>query len=464
MDNIEPKNIDERMVIEVTRDKMNAIISFEEPVGAGTKVDENMIRRFLDERGVMFGVDEELLKSIAVERKYHYKYIIARGEYPVKGEDSYLTFHFDKDKLNEFKPKENPDGTVDLKNLNIVTNVEEGAVLVVKTPSVPGKEGVNVQGESVKAPRLQEVRMPQGKNTKLLEDGVTLVAGISGKLCYEGHNVYLAPTFIVEKDVDISTGNIQFVGDVIVNGSVKDGFSVEAGGSIEIRGSVEGAYIHAQKDILISYGIQGMEKGHITTKGNVIAKFIQNAKVEAGGDIITEAIMHSNVAATNIDANKGKGLIVGGHIIASHRILANTIGSAMATQTEIQIGISPEVLRNQKLIEEKYEKATSDLQKITQSIAFLRGKQDAMTQEKQEMLAKLLRTKIEAEASYKLISTEYMDTLQKIRDVQEGSIKVKNKLNPGVKVKIGTAIKYISEDYTYCTIEKQGADVVIGTY
>ena len=64
--------------------------------------------------------------------------------------------------------------------------------------------------------------------------------------------------------MELKTGNIQFVGDVIVSGSVLEGMKVEAGNSILVKNNVEGAEISASGDVVV--------------KGNVIKSNIAAGK------------------------------------------------------------------------------------------------------------------------------------------------------------------------------------------
>ncbi|MGL5677550.1 MAG: DUF342 domain-containing protein [Cellulosilyticaceae bacterium] len=458
------QKIDEKVVVEITPDKMIGVISFEEPGVDGQRLDEKAIRHAIEKREICFGIDEALLNEILSSRRYNYKYIIAKGTPPVKGEDAKLEYSFDPKTINVFKPAQNLDGTVNFKDMNVVHNVTRNAVLVVKAEATEGTPGTNVLGQEIKAQKGKDVRIPKGKNTKLLEDGLTLVAEISGKLSYDHHNVYISPTFIVEKDVDSSTGNIDFVGNVVVNGNVQNGFKVKAGGTVEIKGCVEAAEIEAGDDVVVWYGIQGMDKGIIRTKGNLVAKFIQNAYVEADGEVVTEAIMHSHIAAASIDVAKGKGLIVGGEMIAGRQIHANIMGSPMATQTIVQIGVPPNLLKEYQQVEKLYQEVREEVTKVSQSVTFLMGKKDIIGEQKQTLLSKLITTKVGIEARHREVAEKHKMLSDKIKEANTGLVKVKNKLYPGVKITIGTAVKYISEDYTYCTIQKEGADVVLLPY
>lgn len=458
--------IDEEITIEITPDKMIAVISFGKASENGHRLSQEEIKRSIQNKGIMYGVDEKVIEEIGKERQVGFKYIIARGLAPQKGKDAEHKFCFDHENLGKVQPKENSDGTVDFKDLNIVYNVTEGQVLYEKILATEGIEGKNVLGEVVRAQKGKDLRLPKGKNVNILEDGKTLVAGISGRLCYDNHNIYISPLLVIEEDVDSSTGNVEFIGNIIINGSVKNGFKVKASGSIEIHGCVEAADIEAGDDIVVWYGIQGMDKGTVKTLGNLTAKFIQNAKVEASGNIVTEAIMHSEVGANNIYADKGKGLIVGGKVMAAHYISATTIGSPMATHTDIQIGIPPHILHEFKEVEKNYFAIIEELKKIGQSITFLMSKQTQgeISQDKVELLRKLLITREQSQAKQKEITIKYKELSTRVQSVIASEIKVRNILHPGTKITIGSLVKYIKEEYSHCNVRRSEADIAIGMY
>ena len=60
----------------------------------------------------------------------------------------------------------------------------------------------------------------------------------------------------VRQDVSFQTGNIHFVGDMCVHGSVRAGFSVHAN-NVRIMGMVEGGCVKARRDLVIDVGARG---------------------------------------------------------------------------------------------------------------------------------------------------------------------------------------------------------------
>ena len=56
-----------------------------------------------------------------------------------------------------------------------------------------------------------------------------------------GETINVFPIYEVNGDVDYHTGNIDFVGTVVIRGNVLTGFRIRAAGDIRIVGGVEGA-------------------------------------------------------------------------------------------------------------------------------------------------------------------------------------------------------------------------------
>ena len=451
--------------VEMSRDKMLGVMWFEEPKNGGNRLSENDIRAAISTKGIAVGLDEELINAICKERQYNYKYIIAKGKAPIDGSDGKIEFKFNTASLKEFKPRLNDDGTVDFRNLDVVRNVKKGDVLAVRIPATQGKDGFNITGQNLKARKGKEARIPKGRNTVILEDGLTLVADVDGKLEYDDHNVYINTVYTLNGDLDSGIGNIDFVGSVVINGNVHSGFRIKAGGSVEIRGSVDDAIIIAGSNVFLSYGMQGTERSKITAGGNVVAKFLQNVQVEADGNVITEAILHSRVnAGDSIKVETGKGTIVGGSVSATNMIIAKSIGSPMGTVTAIQIGVSPTIYKDHKELGEELKQKTENLNKIDQSIKFLleKSKVTKLDVQKQLMLQKLTSSRQPLVEEYEELKAKYAKLGIRLSEVREGLIKATDYVYPGVKVEIGSLVKYIDDRYVRCVIRRVEGEIYIG--
>jgi uncharacterized protein (DUF342 family) len=63
--------------------------------------------------------------------------------------------------------------------------------------------------------------------------------------------------FETSADVDVTTGNIDFVGDVIIKGNINDGMKVKSGGNVLLLGSITGGEIEAAGDVTVYKNVIG---------------------------------------------------------------------------------------------------------------------------------------------------------------------------------------------------------------
>jgi len=284
--------LDEELEIKITDRGMKAYAKLIPPEG-GKMLTIDDVYNFLNQQGIVFGIDDHAIREMLEKRQYGSEICVANGQEPENGRNGRLVYHVDFKR--EHKPMIREDGTVDYRHLDLITNVEKGQVLVSMVPPTEGKPGKTVTGHVVAARPGKAVALPKGKNVVISKNKLELIAAIDGKADLIDGKVHVFAVYEIKQNVDNSTGNIDFVGNVIIKGNVLTGFEVKAGGYIEVWGVVEGARLIAKGDVVLKQGMQGMEKGFIQSERNVIAKFIENGSVYAKGDILVEAIMHSTV-------------------------------------------------------------------------------------------------------------------------------------------------------------------------
>lgn len=457
--------IDESVKVEMTRDAMLGIISFKAAENGGRLLTYTEVMQAIVQAGIVAGIKKEVVEEIVQDKIYEHKYIIAQGEPAQNGKDAIINIHFDVEQFGKLSPKENGDGTVDFKDLDSVRNVTKGEVLADKIPATEGIEGRNILGRTLKPKKGKDYRLPMGKNTLISEDGLKLIAGEDGKLEYDGSLIAVSTVCLIDSDIDNSTGNIDFVGSVIISGSVHDGFEVRAKGSIEVRGAVEGATLIAGGDIILSYGIQGNSASRLKAGGNIIAKFIQNATAEAEGDIVAEGIWNSTVNAGGVvKVDIGKGSIMGGNIMATNIVMARNVGSPMGVITGIQTGIKPEVIARHKELEKAVKQEEEELANIEKEIIFMKTRYTGTDQIKRVRLQKLMYARQTMLEQLNDDRKQYEKLTKRIENATEGIVKVSGKIYPGTKMMFGNIVKEITSEKKRCTFRKVGQEVYMGDY
>jgi uncharacterized protein (DUF342 family) len=456
--------IDEEVLIRISQDQMQASIMLLPPEGGRLLSFEDIVE-IIKNSGVVYGIDEESIRKLLANRKYGAETTIAWGKSPQKGEDAKLTFCVDFNKKP--KPKINEDGTVNYHFLDIIENVKKGQILATLTPPTQGIPGKTVMGDPIAPKPGKTMTMPKGKNVIVSKDGLKLFAAIDGKVEMINDKIHVYSVYEVRHNVDHSTGDIDFIGNVIVYGNVLSGFKVKAGGYIEVRGVVEGATLIAQGDVLLRKGLQGMKKGFIQAGGNVIARFIENGSVYAKGDIIAEAIMHSDVQSGQyVKVSGKKGLIVGGKVHAVLGISAYTIGSPMATSTSLEVGIHPEIREEYDSIKIELERLEKEQKKMDQILTLLNRMENTgnLSPKKQQAKRKALRMKLEYYQRIPAIKARILELEETFLMIADGKIHIRKIIYPGVSIVIGASMSKINDTLQYVTFKRDEGEIRFTSY
>jgi uncharacterized protein (DUF342 family) len=130
------------------------------------------------------------------------------------------------------RPHVAEDGKVNLFDLDLVRNVEVGALLATRTLPTAGEPGITVFGTSIPARPGRVVAVRAGEGVRLADDGLQVFAAMAGHAALVGNLVSVSPIYSIRGDVGPATGNIEFVGSVSVTGSVDAGYRVKAGGDV----------------------------------------------------------------------------------------------------------------------------------------------------------------------------------------------------------------------------------------
>lgn len=169
-----------------------------------------------------------------------------------------------------------------------------------------------------------------------------LLAVKAGRVEFSGRSFVVKSVLEIGGNVDFSTGNINFVGDVHIHGDVSSGFSVRTIGDITIDGVVEAAEIEAGGDLVVSKGILGDSRAMIRAHHDVYAKYLENCTVHCRGNLQTDCIVNCDVYCDGeVSVRSGRGTIIGGRIRAAQGITCKIVGSKSESVTSVFLGGQP---------------------------------------------------------------------------------------------------------------------------
>ncbi|MDA8233817.1 MAG: FapA family protein [Clostridia bacterium] len=453
--------------ITVNSDKMTAEMVVYPPKG-GKAVTFEKAMAALAEAGVVYGIEEEKVCKALEMSHVSEKLVVANGLPLINGIDAKIDYKFNITGI-EVKPKELADGRADFYNLNLIQNVVKGQILVVKSPPTQGTDGMTVTGQPLIAKPGKDKLIKAGKNTELMDDDTTLIATAAGHVLYTGGKVGVYPVFEVNGDVDFTSGNIDFVGSVIIKGSVRQGFSVKAAGDVEVNGSIGGGSVIAGGHLKVKDGIfSNKDKTPVTAQGNIFAKFIENAEVESNGDItVGEAIMHSRIIAKgSVRVGGRKGLIVGGLVRAGDEISAKIIGSNYATATELEAGVNPELRKQYEETTAQLKGTEISLDKAQKALTLLKHLEQAqgLAEDKKVMLVKVTRSYHQLTANAQELREKVQELENQLQESERGRVMVEGIIHPGVKVTIGTSILHVRDNIQYACLTREDQEVKVGSF
>lgn len=419
--------------------------------------------------GVAYGVNDQALTE-AITNKLGLPVEAAVGEPAAPGLDGWLEPLVAVNQQRH--PRIDADGHVDFRDLGAIPTVNAGDALMRRHPPTAAKPGRNVLGAELGAPAGKDIKFAVRLQGVVSDpaDPDLLRAEIAGQpvLLRDGLNV--EPVIKVDK-VDISTGNVEFIGSVTVRGDVHSGMRVQAGGDVIVEGTIEAAEIVAGGDVIARGGVVGhstqnqedsqkAQTARISAKGNIKARYVENAVLLAEQCVfVDESIVQSDVTAIDRvevgQPRKRKGHIIGGWVKATLGVTAEYLGSPGSGQTRVFVGVNPLM---QKALDEQKSRLARCLKEhgdLTKVVQILRQRPD-----RREMLDKALATlkKVSEEIAEAMDEERRLNTELQLADSAE--IKVLEAVYAGTTVALGKHSKFVADDGGRGVFRLSGEDVV----
>ncbi|MCL2478639.1 MAG: FapA family protein [Treponema sp.] len=448
---------DSQAAVSIQEGEMKAFVTVSPPGAGGCDISVETLLSHLRNNRVVHGVNEEFLRDFTDRPIYNEKVTVAEGTKPVNGRDSYIQYNFETDQ-SRLKLREGSNGRIDFKDLNIIQNVVQNQNLAKKIPPEEGAMGRTVTGKVIPAKNGKNISIPLGKNVHTGDDGVTIIADINGQVVLSGGKINVEPIYTVNGDVNLKTGNIIFLGTVIINGNVEDGFSVKAAGNIEVNGTVEKAELDAEGDIIVHQGITGKNSGTIKSGRSIWARFIENSIVDSGNMVVvSDGIINSQVNAYKCIICQGKRAhIVGGRLRASEEINAKILGNPTSgTDTVCEVGFDPQSKKQLEILlaeKDGINKKLEEIQLNIQTLINIKKQRKSLPEDKEAYLRELMDQR-------QLLIADLKKTGEGIAKLQEflnniktrGKISASSKVYPGVRIFIRDASSEIRTEYRAVT-------------
>ncbi len=397
-------------MVRISADRMSATFKIPLPQDGRNMTVEDIVD-VLKAARVNTGIDRECIAKALEEDRYNEEIIVAWGKEPVNGRDGYFIFDREPAEKQE-RPQINEDGSVEYVRTEEYLIVNKGDVIATYTPATIGEFGYMIDSQILIPKKGKDTPPYRGKGFTVLdgEGGVKkYVAAVSGKLDIGERTLLVSPILDIKEDVDITTGHIDFMGDVIVRGDVTSGMKVKSDGSVMVYGHVGAAHIVADKNITIKQGMQGKGKGKLEAGGYIQGTFFERATLKAKDGINANTLMDCNVESIGVVKVSGRqGLILGGKVDAIEGIEARTVGNEAEIISLLSAGVSTEINIKIAAVTKNIEKVQSEIDLLDRSTKiFERMEKTQVTKEIEARRMKIIRAKVIKDTELKNCLKEY---------------------------------------------------------
>nr|WP_241242366.1 FapA family protein [Thalassotalea sp. G2M2-11] len=348
---------DATITFDIEKDEMMAKAEISTALG-GKHLTAKAILHAAQKAGISKGFTKEELVKLAQHAAKEpsgsiVKGEIAHGKEAINGKDGIIKPLVESAQERILKPKEREDGSVDMRDLGDIVCVKVGDPLAKKIPPTEGVKGFTVTGTPLEPEAGNDIELKEGEGTELSPKNNNLLLSTRVGLPRVIENGMEVDEIYKIKNVDVSTGHIDFEGSVIIDGDVCEGMKVIASGDITIGGFVESAFLQAGGDITIGTGIIGKKHDmeevqvadvvmsvNIKAKGNIYAKYCQYADISCKNLRIEKQMMHSIIHVGERlwlgTEDRANGKLIAGMILAGTSVHAGTIGATAGSTTIIK--------------------------------------------------------------------------------------------------------------------------------
>jgi len=439
-----------RIPVKISSDRLTATVCLPQMTGSESMpITSEEILQELQRAGVTYGLKDDVIAKLPQEGPFDEIVIVAEGDPPVAGRDAQITCMFDV--APDHSPKADKSGRIDYHEVNFIQGVKKGSVLMKRTLPTSGEPGRGVDGNELSAQAGKDRLLQKGTNTVISEDGLELIADVSGAIVFtRGNQVSVRDIVTVAENVDFSTGNIHSPGSIRVNGDVRAGFKVHADGDVEIHGAVEDAEVISSGNILIKSGFTGRGEGLVKAEGNVTVQHVEGQHIIAGHDIKIggDALNARLEAGSKVFTTAPEGRICGGVVIAEEEIKAANLGNDAWTLTTLKVAGDENLRQELQEVEDEIERLGEDEKRVKKAIYGLVRLElnGSLPDEQKAALDKLRQFSKELPTNLKGLEDIKAKLTAEIESLLDARIIATKTLYPGVKAQFGIVYHDVKEE------------------
>jgi len=147
-------------------------------------------------------------------------------------------------------------------------------------------------------------------------------------------------------------------------------------------------------------------------------------------------------------------------------IRAKVIGSPMATITELEVGVNPDMRNKYEGIKNELKQITENLDKTTKAVDLLTkmSKNMELPMDKKLLLSKSVKLKLQLQQSQEQVRNEQNELEAYFEDLSKGKVKVYDIIYPGSRIIIGSSLMHIKDSIKFVSFYRANAEIKMGSY
>ena len=406
----------------------------------------------LTDKGIKNGIDFEMVDAVSKGEIDQSSVIIAKGTPCIDGKDGWYEFYFQtkSDNYEELLEQDK----IKFSQIEWFEIVNKDQQLAYYHKSIPGKDGTTVTGKKVYAKRCKELPLLSGTGIKKQKDNVTYIANQNGVIMLDGYTLKVTPLLKL-KGVAAST-EINFTGNIIIEGNVKSGAKIHATEDVLIKGTVESAQINTEGNLILQKEFIGYKDATIRAKKNVIGPNFELVEIYASQKIIGNKFKNCILYAQGQVKTVGQdGMIAGGSICAENGIKTVNLGTQERIPTFIKIGKIERFKQRENNYNSIIRDVSQELFTLQNALKEFQKRFSPELRNKMEMYLKIENAIYTKEREMENILRQKHDLLEEIQKSETACVEITNILYEGVTVEIdGT--KYQSQKTKGVILQKNG--------
>ncbi|MFH2036898.1 MAG: FapA family protein [Candidatus Zixiibacteriota bacterium] len=315
--------------------------------------------------------------------------------------------------------------------------VEKDEILVKMYRAKMGKNGKNVFGQAITVPNPREVILKPGNNVYWDEEVTGFRAACPGTVQKRGYTIEVNDVFTARNGVNTEIGNIKHNGKVVVNGDIDSDFRIEATGDVEVKGLVYASDIICGGNLITREGINSSSDKLIKVEGDILTKYIQNANVEAHGNITANSEIYQCQIYSDGEVNVNEGRIVGGEIFAVHGISVGEAGSKGSINTVLISGVDRVLQAKLKTNHEDVKQLKETIKKLDVAYRKLKRNIRILNDDQIKTMAEIKDELKKAEVKIEQLNNDNKNLYEEKKQKEEATIHILNLVYPGTILRIG---------------------------